>query len=643
MATSLPVEWARRGGQALYVTGVLLVALFLSYLLGANALINSQFLRRVLNPKPEFSRIRWDFAYTYWPRRVDVHNLAIVGQGMEVQWELQVAHARGWISLLPLLRRRFIAEEVVSRGAVVRVRPTVAPDPLQLEQAGAFPPITGLESPPLRYEGPLPPPEEGAWTVDLRAVQFEHVRQVWIGAYRTQLDGSFQGDLQTRGGWNVYFTGSGVVRQAQVFIREETVVAGATAQLSAAMDLADLPSALNEERLRTLRGTLQGEARGISLSLISAHLPRTAGRISGEGELKASVGYLGGRLTAGSRVSLEGRDAAFALGDHWSLTAPRWSVSAEVEEDGPAQLIASLRPLQLRSSERVVIESPRGTAIVDLPEASVLPPLAAPHVTLRLAPTTPAPLERFSRLLSAAPVDFESGWVTAELEGRLTPQGAPTGDLRLRIADARGNFRDGRFEGQLELRLNLERFRERSGVADLSGSKVLLQDLTLTTSEGRVEGWDATLTLSEASLRTQSRRLIATVSGEASDARPVLLLQRKRPPFARFLTARGLELQAQLDLSPQRLLLPRFQLEGRGLSLRGGILRDGAGTRGAMLARVHGVPLGLTFMGKDAAASFAVREEWLTQRLEETGMAEAARAAAGQSVGVGGSGATREE
>ncbi|MDQ3266849.1 MAG: hypothetical protein M3Y59_24885 [Myxococcota bacterium] len=639
MATSVPVEWARRGGQALYLTGVLLVALLLSYLLGANALVNSRLLRRVLNPNQEFSRISWDFAYTYWPRRVDVHNLAIVGQGMEVQWELQVAHARGWISLLPLLRRRFIAEEVAAHGVVVRVRPTVAPTPLRLEQAQAFPPITGLESPPLRYEGPLRPPEQRAWTVDLRAVQFDDVRQVWIGPYRSELSGSFRGDLQTRGGWNVYFNGSGVVRQAQVFVREESVVAEATVRLSAAMDLADLPSSLNEERLRTPRGTLQGEARGISLSLISAHLPQTAGRISGVGDLKASVGYLGGKLTAGSQLSLEGRDGGFALEDRWSLTAPRWSVDARVEA-GAARLTATVRPLQLRSSQRVMMESPRGTAIMALPEASLLPPLAAPHVTLRLAPTAPAPLERFSRLLAAAPVDFESGWVTAELEGEVTPEGSPSGDLRLRIGDAKGHFRDGRFEGQLELRLNLERFRESSGVADLSGSKVLLRNLSLITSEGRVDGWDATLTLSEASLRTHSRRLIATVNGEASDARPVLLLQRKRPPFARFLTARGLELQAQLDLSPQRLLLPRFQLQGRGLSLRGGILRDGTGTHGALLARVHGFPLGLTFMGREAAASFAVREEWLTRRLEETGMAEAARAAAGRDPrGVGGAGA----
>jgi len=634
------VAWARSGLRALEIITLALVAVYVTYVVGATALVNSTLLRQVLNPDPGYSRISWDFAYSYWPRRLDVHNLGIVGQGIEIQWELQVPHARGEVSLLPLLGRRFIAEKVNAERVVVLVRPTVAPDPQQMEQARAFPRITGLEDPPLRYEGPVPPPDRRAWTVDLRDARFNDVREVWVGPYRAKLTGRARGDLQTRGGWNLYFDGEGVIDRARILLRGDTVIEHAAAHVHAAMDLVDLPGSLNHERLRSLRGVLQASARGVSLEALTHPIRPLRGRFSGVGVLDLAVGYAGGTLTAGSTIKLEGRDGGFQLQDGWRLSAPNWSVRGSAGRGGGAKLTGTLRPLRLTDRGKEVLESRQGTVKLETGQASLLPPYVRPAISVELERTRPAPVSRFSRWLSAAPVDFDSGWVTAEATSRITAQGVPSASLLVRIRDARGHFKNGLFAGQLLLELNLERLRIRTGGADLSGSRVALQDLTLITPEGRVDGWDASLSLPVASLRMESRRLIATVEGRASDARPVLLLSRRRARVKRLLRAEGLEVRARVDLSPDRLILPSFRLEGRGLRLWGGLLRDGEGTHGAMLARVRGVPLGLTFMGLDMATSFALRDVWLEERLEDTGVTQAVRAAQGRTErGVGGAGA----
>ncbi len=196
--------WRTLARRALYVV----VALVVSYVVTVNVLLRTRLLRRAVSGSDvrfaisgTSSDLRLDYAsaYSLLPGVVHLEGLSLRGRDTAVEWFLTLDKADVRVSLLDLLRRTFHASRVRASGFTMRARLRLDRAAATREVVAALPPIAGFADPPLRAEGPGPPPLRDAdyklWTIHLEDVEVEHVREVWVHTVRSE------GDTRVRGRW----------------------------------------------------------------------------------------------------------------------------------------------------------------------------------------------------------------------------------------------------------------------------------------------------------------------------------------------------------------------------------------------------------------------------------------------------------
>lgn len=75
------------------------------YLVGVNALINTNVLGPLVNRKPERFTLQWDRGVMLWPGRVTLWGVSMQGQVRRNAWEIQAQRVSGRVALWPLLRK----------------------------------------------------------------------------------------------------------------------------------------------------------------------------------------------------------------------------------------------------------------------------------------------------------------------------------------------------------------------------------------------------------------------------------------------------------------------------------------------------------------------------------------------------------
>jgi hypothetical protein len=175
------------------------LGLALTYLVGMNLFLQTQWFRHAISFSPEQFRVEYARAYSILPGQIHVEGLRIRGSDTSVEWILELDRCDFHVQFLDLLHRKFHADHVRGSGLSMRLRLRLKQEEATPEVAAALPPVPGFSDPPYLEIGPPTLPLTDAnynlWAIQLDDVDAQHVREVWIHTLR------YSGDMRVRGRW----------------------------------------------------------------------------------------------------------------------------------------------------------------------------------------------------------------------------------------------------------------------------------------------------------------------------------------------------------------------------------------------------------------------------------------------------------
>ncbi|QJD66419.1 hypothetical protein HG421_00850 [Xanthomonas campestris pv. badrii] len=103
------------------------IALYASYLLLGNLLLNTPLGPAALNRKPETFAMQWGPALTWWPGRLVLWDVALQGRSTRHRWTVSAQRMSGQIRLLPLLHRQLLVPQLQVHGVRAALQATTLP------------------------------------------------------------------------------------------------------------------------------------------------------------------------------------------------------------------------------------------------------------------------------------------------------------------------------------------------------------------------------------------------------------------------------------------------------------------------------------------------------------------------------------
>jgi hypothetical protein len=349
------LEGARGAAPFVLLRVALVLALLeLSYLLLANVTLLTPLLRSVVNPADDIE-IDYDWAYSPWPGRVYVKNLALRVEDYNIQFFVGIERGKLDVRLEELVSRRFHAVRVDAEGTTFRMRHKFHDVGKDARRVAAYPPIAGFADPPL-YRGPHPPPipdsEYALWDVRIENVTTS-MREIWILEYRYRGDGRAFGSFHVKPArvYDVNHAGlelsGGRLSVAGVPVAERTQL-----KIGCHVLETDTQKAMGLEPFRTIFASIDGTLERGDLAFLDVYLePFLGASARGRADIRFGFRMDAGVARPGSRIAIETRDVAFRSGRFLVLAAP------QLELRVPAGSAASKLELGV-SAERVDVAGP---------------------------------------------------------------------------------------------------------------------------------------------------------------------------------------------------------------------------------------------------------------------------------------------
>ncbi|CAD7724309.1 hypothetical protein LMG31886_06330 [Xanthomonas hydrangeae] len=158
---TMPVRARWRGlPRAVRWPVLALVALYASYLLLGNLLLNTPLGPAALNRKPDKFSMHWGPAVTWWPGRLVLWNVDLQGRSTRNSWNVSAQRMSGQVRLLPLLHRQLLVPELHAsgvRGGMQAATPTTG---AAATQALATAPSTQVAAAPVTGAVGTPTPAQ---------------------------------------------------------------------------------------------------------------------------------------------------------------------------------------------------------------------------------------------------------------------------------------------------------------------------------------------------------------------------------------------------------------------------------------------------------------------------------------------------
>jgi hypothetical protein len=308
-----PGKPARRPTRWLLGAALVLVALELVYLVGANLFLGTALGPRLVNRHPEKRTISWRSGHSWLPGMVEIEGFEVTGRQPRLVWSIRVDRATLGIRLPALAARRF--HVIWLRGSGVETRMEFLLPPPEERAEEGIPPAGPLAPPPPEAEKFARPP---GWTFVFDGVELDDVRELPVGRWRLAGHGRAAGDVSftIRGPVEV---GRGLVEMDDALLAagDRTLATGLAVAARGRLDPYLPPEHRGRRALAFVSGTLDlaGRTEGLAfLDELFARLPAEL-ELEGSGDLDLHLEVGDGRLAAGSRLALEVPEFAAAFGD----------------------------------------------------------------------------------------------------------------------------------------------------------------------------------------------------------------------------------------------------------------------------------------------------------------------------------------
>ena len=460
--------------------GILVASVAVLYLVGINVFLRTRLFRNAISADPIAFRVEYKNAYSIVPGRIHVEGLTIRGRDSSIEWILATDNCDFRVAFLDLIHKRFRASHVRASGFTIRVRLRIPAADATPELVAALPPVPGFADPP--YAGAKPPPLTDAhynlWMVQLDDVDVQHVREVWIHSIRVQ------GEMRVRGRWvfrplRWLEVGPASVDVSTLDISTGTrsLATGLHGSIDATVHPFDLRKPNGLEVLEYVSTKTQLAGIAMTANVLNAILPSSYVTLSrAEGPLDAYLLVDHGALVSGTHVWTDSADTELAAGTLIFDSSARLDFRVE----GPEALLHALG-----SGVRVSFDQTVQAQAASLDARVVSHHLEAAHAfddaTFAFAiqgAETKTLAEWEARFFHSASVAVRADLVTAScaVHGSMT---SAAGTATILADDVAARVGPATVEGKLVAHVSLQRWESADNAFDLSGSEVLLRNVSV--------------------------------------------------------------------------------------------------------------------------------------------------------------------
>jgi hypothetical protein len=593
------------------------LGLSLGYLVLANALLQTRWLRGMVNEAPSVE-LEYSSASSYWPGRVRVTGLALQAEDYNVQFEVKLETATLDVSLHELMWRRFHVLALEAQGTSFRFRHKVHAVGENARRLAAYPPIAGFADPPL-YAGAAPSGEDETklWQVRIDNVHAE-IAELWFVEHRYVGGGLAQGSFHVEPGRSFEVRPATLrLDGGQLKIGESVLVERLRLDAQASIERTDVDVTVGNEIFRGLDANIDAELEGVNPAAAGVYVREASGvEMLGRGSLRVLLRVAGGRLDPGGHAELDFADleirskqAALRAaiqsrlrvnsdrGVELELAASRLLLQSGAERtlaalDGArAELIVNPAELDAAELQRVALQLPA----LDVPSLSRWTPLIAGVAPIELGGRLDGRMSAAWQRLTGASASVDLRWLGGEL-----------GHADLRVAAA------GHFRAELE---------PRSGKSGTSEGRldIDLDRVVLSRAGDRSAPFRASLRSGNVSVTGDPEpKLSATLHAVLEPARPLMhLLVGAEALRTLTTTLWGLDrLDAEAELSSRGSTLVFELSHAKSGSLEGqGELRlpSSGQASGAFLLTSGVGNVGVELRGSETKTELLVGDDWLEQ------------------------------
>ena len=179
---------------------IALVAVWVLYLVVIQTLLWTPLLSHLVNQSRESVLVTYESAWSIWPAKVHVRGLQIRIHDRVADVVITADTLVASFDLPVLLAKQLTVHEVRASGMSVRIRPRYPTGEIRDDELEGQPEIPGFPDP---RRSPRPPRLDSddnysSFTVDLRHVVAENVREIWIGPFRFSGRSRVEGNMYLR-------------------------------------------------------------------------------------------------------------------------------------------------------------------------------------------------------------------------------------------------------------------------------------------------------------------------------------------------------------------------------------------------------------------------------------------------------------
>ncbi|MEP5568676.1 MAG: hypothetical protein ABJN62_12625 [Halioglobus sp.] len=560
-----------------------IVAVELAYLLIINVALQLSLTQNIVNMiRPEKFHVSWESAWSFYPFRVHAQGISANGQSRSQQWELNATSGAGSISLLPLIGKRVYVSGIRAENVDYRQRPRLKADKDYSKIQAHFPPITGRE---LVAADTSERKKKRPWKVYLSDMRASGQHSYWIFNLKGSGAGTAVVDMsiETRGGPFRLDAKDLHLKLDPAFVNSDIEIFKGG---DLAGELGFSPFVPRENKgLRMLPflyldAQLDVAVRSLGfINLFTSNLGNLV--ISGAGQVKGRLAVSEGYMRAGTDFTAKTDDLGVTIREVAVVGRGVISIHTPADADLPLGMdisYDSLRVSRLGDTEPFLegdsldLEYRGSNFIAPDPDMSFKELLdderakerrKNSNFTLLIDDATVLDMSVLNDYLPPdMPLSFAGGSAVLDADVFLGVDDM-SGSITLDSTDVAMKLDDQSFEADLAANINIAGGVPLEFKADISGSSVLLDKVSVDGEHESFEGdyWSALLELTEAEgVFNRPVTLSAKADLSVSDTRPLVAMfdNRGDPPgwVSKLMIVKDLKGKATLEMSEGRVTIP---------------------------------------------------------------------------------------
>lgn len=594
------------------------------YIIAINSLLNISLGHRLMNSHPEVVQINFSRAWSIWPGCVHVKDADISGQDSENQFWVTAEKAQITFTPWGIRAKDVTGRKIHGENIMVHIRRRVVKMPSDKEME-KLAPIKGFPS-------PLKPDEPDVRVIGVRLedMKAQHVREIWVDAYRVVGDVDAEGGMyyKPRRAMAVY-PSTILIKDAKVTTGEEAVASKIHGLIDMLVEQIDL-SELSVEELKKVALATDLHLQLDSIRMINEQLPRDMGITLSEGTaaIDLAVKLAHGMIGAGSQLQLAMPRLQVSMPYFHGRTALKVEAKADGNDKnldfavqlGPLALVERKKGKTFLHSQSIRIHG--HTADLDITHT----PTA--QVRADLPGVTAGDLTLVNKLLPGAiPADIEGG--SATLSGHFnlsTAKKKADGVIDIQGKEIAVKNNSAHLRGGLRVHALLRSLDLKSLSTDLGSSWLALQDMDIVYGGKHTEHWDARVDIDQALIHPKGKHKVDTIvkvyMKNLQPAVGVIAANVKIPAIAQALTNReNLRAELRVQLGATTLTVPRIDVTSDGLIVKGQALVNDLDKKqprpsAFILIKLGILPIGLEIQDKNVKPILITPERWYEDKLK---------------------------